>query len=126
MEFGIYNPDLAVNLTQEMWQTTYMLTGNTTVISTVASAAADVTSYVTPGNTWTCSLEDDLNNVSIVSSALDKCSMQLVNLSELLLLGDIVEHRNLCSCSQQQYFGVSPLAMGDIAFVSMYVHLSFK
>lgn len=66
MEFGIANPELAVNLTQELWQTTYMLTGNDTVVSTVASAVTDVTSYVTPGNMWTCSLEDDLNNVSSV------------------------------------------------------------
>lgn len=61
--FSFANPELAINMSQEAWQTTYMLTGNNTV-----SAIANATAYITPNDTWTCSLEDDLNNVSILSS----------------------------------------------------------
>lgn len=56
--FGLANPELA-NMSQAIWQTTYMLTGNETVTD-----VANTVAYVVPNNTWKCSLEDDLNNAA--------------------------------------------------------------
>lgn len=49
-------PALATNLSQEAWETTYA----------VADNFAHTTSNLT--DIWTCSLEDDLNNVGLPSS----------------------------------------------------------
>ena len=46
--FSVFNPELAINLTQETFNTEYAFT--------------DAVSNLT--ETWTCNLEDDLNNVS--------------------------------------------------------------
>lgn len=59
--FGLANPELVANLTQEAWEKTYMLLGNGT--TSAGNVAVDMASYVKPDDIWKCSLEDDLNNV---------------------------------------------------------------
>jgi hypothetical protein len=120
--FGLANPELAINLTEEAWQTTYMITGNETVVS-VANATSYATSYVIPNNTWTCSLEDDLNNVSFCRLCLTTTLFPVVYVRSSQIM--LVMYKDICSlicCHTNSHRGVRGRVVKVVDFKPLAPH----